>query len=76
MSNITTDDFSATEIIISDKNLIKESSLGAGSRVKHPRFGEGTVISLQDGEQPKIQIKFDSSDCKTLVMKYARLVEI
>ncbi len=45
-----------------------------GQRVRHPKFGEGTVISLEgQGEHSRLQIAFQGEGIKWLVTAYARL---
>ncbi|EKE80608.1 DNA helicase II [Idiomarina xiamenensis] len=45
-----------------------------GQRVRHPKFGEGTVLNYEgSGPQSRIQINFDMAGSKWLVVAYARL---
>lgn len=53
--------------------------LATGDRVLHNRFGEGTVIDVMIGKEvkdAKIQIKFDNSGVKTLLLRFAPLQKI
>ncbi|MFC6098361.1 TIR domain-containing protein [Flavobacterium qiangtangense] len=53
--------------------------LGTGDRVLHNRFGEGTVIDVMIGKEvkdSKIQIKFDNSGIKTLLLRFAPLQKL
>ena len=50
--------------------------LSAGDRVKHMKFGEGTVISaVKLGNDLKVEIEFDSEGRKTLMASFAKLVK-
>ncbi len=45
-----------------------------GQRVKHPKYGEGTVYQREgDGEDAKITVQFPRFGLKKLVEKYAQL---
>jgi len=45
-----------------------------GQRVKHPKYGEGTVYQREgDGEEAKITVQFPRFGLKKLVEKYAQL---
>ncbi|WP_369742891.1 DNA helicase II [Pseudidiomarina sp. PP-1MA] len=45
-----------------------------GQRVRHPKFGEGTVLNYEGvGAQSRIQINFDGVGSKWLMTAYARL---
>ena len=45
-----------------------------GQRVKHPKYGEGTVYKREgDGEDAKITVQFPRFGLKKLVEKYAQL---
>jgi DNA helicase-2/ATP-dependent DNA helicase PcrA len=49
-------------------------ALNLGQRVRHPKFGEGVVLSSEgSGSNARIQINFDNEGGKWLVMAYARL---
>ena len=49
-------------------------SLVKGARVRHPRFGSGTVAELSGyGADVKASIDFDAVGRKTVVLKYANL---
>jgi DNA helicase-2/ATP-dependent DNA helicase PcrA len=50
---------------------------GVGSRVRHPQFGEGKVLSLTPTAAPKrAKVHFDKAGTKTLVLEYARLTPV
>jgi DNA helicase-2/ATP-dependent DNA helicase PcrA len=45
-----------------------------GQRVKHPKYGEGTVYQREgEGEEAKITVQFPRFGLKKLVEKYAQL---
>ena len=48
--------------------------MSLGSRVCHQSFGEGTVLQFEgDGDATRVQINFDDSGDKWLVLSYANL---
>ncbi|RUO72290.1 DNA helicase II [Pseudidiomarina sediminum] len=51
-----------------------ETGYQLGQRVRHTKFGEGTVLNYEgSGAQSRIQINFDDVGSKWLVVAYARL---
>jgi DNA helicase-2/ATP-dependent DNA helicase PcrA len=55
---------------------ISENDTGykLGQRVRHPKFGEGTIVNLEgSGEHSRLQIAFPGEGIKWLVAAYARL---
>jgi len=51
-----------------------DSGYKLGQRVKHTKFGEGTIINLEgSGEHARLQIAFQGEGVKWLVASYARL---
>lgn len=45
-----------------------------GQRVKHPKFGDGTVINFEgSGNQSRVQVAFNGEGIKWLVTQYAKL---
>lgn len=45
-----------------------------GQRVRHPKFGEGTIVNLEgDAEYTRVQVAFRGQGIKWLVASYARL---
>lgn len=51
-----------------------DSGFTLGQRVRHPKFGEGTVVNLESsGENSRLQIAFHGQGIKWLVAAYARL---
>ena len=50
---------------------------GLGSRVRHAKFGEGTVLTVEgQGDNARVQINFDEAGAKWLVLGYAALDRI
>ncbi|OAB61733.1 DNA helicase II [Leptolyngbya valderiana BDU 20041] len=48
--------------------------LGLGTQVRHPRFGLGTVVTIEgQGANARVQINFESAGSKWLVLGYATL---
>lgn len=64
---------SATSATAGDFKLHSAGELRAGMKIRHERFGEGTIKEV-DNQQPNARIKvaFDSVETKTLLLKYAR----
>jgi len=51
-----------------------KTGLRQGSRVRHPKYGEGTVFRREgDGDDAKITVQFQQHGVKKLVEKYAQL---
>jgi DNA helicase-2/ATP-dependent DNA helicase PcrA len=51
-----------------------KSGLKQGSRVRHPKYGEGTVFRREgDGDDAKITVQFQQHGVKKLVEKFAQL---
>ncbi len=45
-----------------------------GARVRHGKFGEGVILSLEgSGPQARVQVNFERQGTKWLVMQYANL---
>ncbi|HEV2990952.1 MAG TPA: DUF3553 domain-containing protein, partial [Candidatus Angelobacter sp.] len=52
-------------------------SLKPGQRVKHPKYGEGTVYQREgEGENAKVTVQFPRFGLKKLVEKYAQLERV
>ncbi len=48
-----------------------------GQRVEHPKFGEGIVLTLEgQGSHARVQVNFETSGSKWLVLAYANLEEV
>ncbi len=52
------------------------SPFPVGSRVRHPQFGVGLVVSITGGINARAQIKFEQAGTKTLLLQYARLTAV
>ena len=51
-----------------------DAPFGPGQRVIHGRFGEGTVMNLEgQGSHARVQVNFETSGTKWLVLAYANL---
>ncbi len=44
-----------------------------GSRVRHPQFGQGTVMEVTAHRDPRVKVFFPAAGVKTLVLEFARL---
>jgi DNA helicase-2/ATP-dependent DNA helicase PcrA len=47
-----------------------------GAVVRHPQFGEGTVLAYFPGAAARVKVKFKAVGEKTLVLEYARLTKV
>ena len=55
-------------------NGAKPRGLRAGSRVRHPKYGRGTIMRLEgDGADAKLTVHFQQHGLKKLIAKYAAL---
>ena len=55
----------------------EEIGIALGQKVQHKKFGEGIVLNYEgSGESARVQVNFDSSGTKWLVMAYANLEKI
>ena len=53
------------------------SGFQLGQRVRHPKFGEGTVTNYEgSGAQTRLQVQFDQVGSKWLVLSYANLEQV
>lgn len=56
------------------KENFNETGFSLGARVKHPIFGEGTIINFEgSGPQSRVQVAFNGEGIKWLVTAYAKL---
>ena len=56
------------------KESFNETGFTLGARVKHPKFGEGTIINFEgSGAQSRVQVAFNGEGIKWLVTAYAKL---
>jgi DNA helicase-2/ATP-dependent DNA helicase PcrA len=63
-----------TSSVHSGLSFDRAPALNLGQRVRHPKFGEGVVLSSEgSGTNARIQVNFDDAGGKWLVMAYARL---
>ncbi|MCI0749837.1 MAG: DNA helicase II, partial [Nevskiales bacterium] len=57
--------------------VVEEETAGGlklGQRVRHARFGEGTVLSFEgDGDRLRIEVRFRDAGTKWLMLSYAHL---
>ncbi|MDZ7373073.1 MAG: UvrD-helicase domain-containing protein [candidate division KSB1 bacterium] len=61
-----------TEPALSYSDSTEEDPYREGRRVRHPAFGEGTIVRvLGSGERRRLTVVFDEFGEKTLVLKYA-----
>ncbi len=59
------------------KENFNETGFSLGSRVKHPKFGEGTIINFEgSGAQGRVQVAFNGEGIKWLVTAYAKLEKL
>ena len=57
-----------------DEDQSVPEGLRPGIRVRHPKFGEGTVISMEPlDDDTKLVVRFNSVGQKTLRAKFAKL---
>ena len=55
----------------------EEIGIALGQKVKHKKFGEGIVLNYEgSGDSARIQVNFDESGTKWLVMAYANLEKL
>lgn len=48
-----------------------------GERVRHPKFGEGTVLAVSGfGDKQQVIVAFDQSGSKTLIARFANLTRL
>ena len=65
-------DFNETKI-----EFEEEIGIALGQKVLHKKFGEGIVLNYEgSGDAARVQVNFDSSGTKWLVMAYANLEKI
>lgn len=59
------------------KESFNETGFNLGSRVRHPKFGEGTIINFEGSSpQSRVQVAFNGEGIKWLVTAYARLEKV
>lgn len=54
-----------------------ELSYGVGDRVRHVKFGEGTVLGIRDGGRDhEVTVEFDSAGVRKMFAMFAKLVRV
>ncbi len=62
---------------IKDDNTMPEIHLKPGDKVKHGRFGTGTVEEISgNGKDLKAKIRFDHTGVKTLLLRFSKLEKL
>ena len=57
-----------------DEDQSRSGHLAAGTRVRHEKFGVGTVVSVEPGDGDlKLVVRFASAGSKRLLARYAKL---
>ncbi len=59
-----------------DDDEPKTAALRVGSRVRHPQFGVGKVLSCGTGPGARARVEFTGIGVKTLILEYARLTRV
>jgi DNA helicase-2/ATP-dependent DNA helicase PcrA len=63
--------------VVTRGGRVVESSINGmrlGSRVRHAKFGDGTVINVEgQGEHARVQVNFEAAGSKWLVLAFANL---
>ena len=68
---------SLTRVMPSTASTPSNAAYNAGDRVRHRVFGEGSVQRVyRENENDKIDILFDQTGKKTLLLTYAKLEKI
>ena len=53
---------------------VPDTPFALGQRVRHPLFGEGTILNFEGaGAQARVQVNFESEGSKWLMLGYAKL---
>ena len=59
------------------KTVSSEFGVSVGERIRHERFGSGTIVSIEgDGENTKAVVEFENVGKKQLLLKYAKFQKI
>lgn len=70
---VTSGRFAASAV----KDNFNSTGYSLGQRVKHAKFGEGTIINFEgSGAQSRVQVAFNGEGIKWLVTEYARLEKL
>ena len=60
--------------VIKGKVEVPKTEISLGQRVAHGKFGEGVVLNYEgQGSNARVQVNFDASGSKWLVLSYAKL---
>jgi len=53
---------------------VPNGAFGLGQRVRHPSFGEGTIMDAEgSGAHARVQVNFEEAGAKWLVLAFAQL---
>ena len=67
--------FSRPKLVVAEPT--GTTGLRQGTRVRHPKYGEGTVFRREgDGDDAKITVQFQQHGVKKLVEKFAQLERV
>ena len=73
-SNIQNRPLSQDRISNTSSNSVNLEEITLGRKVKHDKFGEGTVVSIMpSGNDKKLTIAFDKQGVKVLLLSMAKL---
>lgn len=62
---------------VTEQAAFDQTGFHLGQRVEHPKFGEGTILQYEgSGAQSRVQVQFDDSGSKWLVVAYAKLIPL
>ncbi|MCK4547844.1 MAG: UvrD-helicase domain-containing protein, partial [Candidatus Eisenbacteria sp.] len=74
VSTMATEEYESEKDVHPDYDYPDDVDLSAGSRVRHPNFGSGKVISVVgSGEAMKVTILFDDGSRRTIVVQFGHL---
>ena len=60
-----------------NSGAIPETELALGQRVAHEVFGEGVILNYEgEGLNARVEVSFDSSNTKWLMVSYAKLTPL
>jgi len=60
-----------------NSGAIPETELALGQRVAHEVFGEGVILNYEgEGLNARVEVSFDSSNTKWLMVSYAKLIPL
>ena len=71
------EDYEIVGVDVSQPTLRYASEHGVGDRVRHLRFGEGTVLEITEGRKDyEVRVSFDTAGVKKLFASFAKLKKI